>query len=79
MRITKDILDAQVATINRYTKRKKGEAYYVGYENGHANLFLEDGGGRSTISYGNTKKELSAQLSVVISILSREAERGDII
>lgn len=77
MRITKDILEAQVATINRYTNRGRGEAYYVGYENGHANLFLEVGSGRSTISYGNTKKELSAQLSAVISILSCEAERRE--
>lgn len=77
MRVTKNILDAQIATINRYTKRKKGEAYYVGYENGHANLFLEVDGGRQTISYGNTKGELSKQLSTVISILSREEERRE--
>ena len=75
--ITKEILDAQVAQINRYTNRKKGEAYYVGYENGYANLFIEVDSGRSTISYGNTKRELSGQLSVVISILSREAERRE--
>ena len=75
MRITKEVLNAQVDRLNRYTNRKEGERYFVGYENGHANLFMECGSGRSTISYGNTKKELSDQLSVVNDILSREAER----
>lgn len=76
MRITKELLDNQVGILNRYTKRTAGEKYYVGYENGCANLFLEvEGGGRQTISYGNTKSELSRQMSVVIGILSIEENR----
>lgn len=70
--ITKGILSEQVAMLNRYTNRKEGERYYVGYENGCANLFMEVGSGRSTISYGNTKKQLSEQLTTLIKVLSIE-------
>lgn len=77
MRITKDILDAQVAAINRYTKRGEGERYYVGYENGGAHLFRECGGGRQTISYGNTKNELSKQMSTIIVILALEETKAE--
>ena len=75
MRITKDILNAQVGILNSYTKRTEGERYYIGYENGGVHLFLEDGSGRRTISYGNTKKELSEKLNVIITILATEENR----
>lgn len=55
MRITKEVLNAQADLLNKYTHRTDGEKYYVGYENGHANLFMEHGSGRTTISYGNTR------------------------
>lgn len=74
-RITKEVLNAQAEMLNRYTNRREGERYYVGYENGYANLFTEYGSGRQTVSYGNTKKELSEQLSACIKILSLEEAR----
>lgn len=79
MTITKAILEAQVENLNLYTKREKGEQYYIGYECGYANLFLESGSGRETISYGNTKRELSEQLMTLIRVLcveERKAKRG---
>lgn len=75
-KITKEVLKAQAEMLNRYTNRVEGERYYVGYENGHANLFVEHGSGRQTVSYGNTKKELSEQMAVCIKILSLEEARG---
>lgn len=78
MKVTKELLNKQVEILNRYTKRGLGEKYYIGYENGHANLFLEVGdSGRQTVSYGNTKTELSEQISVAISILSLEEYRKE--
>ena len=69
MRITKEMLNAQVNLLNSYTD---GE-YYVGYENGGCHLFLKVGtSGRRTISYGNTKSELSKQLSALNMVLSME-------
>lgn len=77
MSITKEILRKQAEILNGCTKRSLGERYYVGYENGYANLFLEVGdSGRQTVSYGNTKTELSKQISVAISILSLEEHRN---
>lgn len=75
MRATKEMLDMRVGMINRYTHRHDGEKYYVGYENGYANLFLEYGSGRQTISYGNTKGELMGKLDMLVQVLAREAER----
>lgn len=75
MRITKETLNAQVDLLNKYTNRTDGEKYYVFYENGYTNLAREYGSGRATVSYGNTKGELSKQLSTVNAILSIEEER----
>lgn len=75
MRITKEVLNAQAENLNYYTKRGEGERYYIGYECGYANLFLECGSGRETISWGNTKKELSEQLTTCIKILALEERR----
>lgn len=75
MRITNEMLNAQVNLLNKYTNRTDGEKYYVFYENGYTNLAREHGSGRATISYGNTKGELSKQLSTVNAILSIEEER----
>ena len=75
MRITKAVLDAQVENLNYYTNRAEGERYYIGYECGYANLFLESGSGRETISYGNTKKELSEQLTTLVRVLWAEERR----
>ena len=75
MRITKAVLNAQVENLNYYTKRSEGEKYYVGEECGYTNLFLECGSGRETISWGNTKRELSEQLNTCIKILALEERR----
>lgn len=74
-RVTKAILDTQVAVLNHLTERCEGERYYVGYENGYANLFCECDGGRATISYGNTKRELSDQMRTLIDVIVRESNR----
>lgn len=76
MRVTKKMLDSSAELMNLLTGRAEGERYYVGYENGKANLFREANGGRQTISYGNTKSELFAQMSVANVILVTEEERS---
>lgn len=77
MRVTKDILSKQADMLNAETGRTDGEKYFVGYECGYANLFLEVGNGRATISYGNTKKELSEKLFMVLEVLQRERIRNE--
>ena len=73
-RITKDILKNQAFTLSRLT----GLLLYVGYENGHANLFEQVGtSGRSTISYGNTKKELSNKMSMAIELITRMKDKEE--
>lgn len=75
MRITKEVLNAQAEMLNRLTNRGEGERYYIGYENGYTNLFLEVGNGRRTISYGNTKRELSEKINLITTILVTEENR----
>ena len=66
-RITQDILKNQAFTLSRLT----GLLLYVGYENGHANLFEHvETSGRRTISYGNTKRELSEKMSMAINLIT---------
>lgn len=66
-RITKNILKSQAFTLSRLT----GLLLYVGYENGYANLFEKiETSGRKTISYGNTKKELSEQMDTAIKLIT---------
>lgn len=71
-RITQDILKKQAFQLSRLT----GMLLYVGYENGHANLFEHvETSGRKTISYGNTKRELSEKMSMAIEILTLMQDR----
>lgn len=75
-RITQDILKNQAFILSRLT----GLLLYVGYENGHAHLFEHvETSGRRTISYGNTKKELSKQMSTAIEIvtLMQDKQKGE--
>lgn len=75
-RITQDILKNQAFTLSRLT----GMMLYVGYENGHANLFEHVGeSGRATIDYGNTKKELSEKMSMAIKLITimQDRQKGE--
>lgn len=73
MRATKEMLDACCSAINGMTQG----GYYVGYENGACHLFKEEGSGRRTMSYGNTKKELCGKMMLVIEILIQERRREE--
>ena len=71
-RITQEILKQQAFILSRMT----GLLLYVGYENGHAHLFEHvETSGRRTISYGNTKRELSKQMSTAIEIVTLMQDR----
>ena len=73
-RITQDILKNQAFTLSRLT----GMMLYVGYENGHANLFEHiETSGRQTISYGNTKRELSEKMDMAIKLITIMKDRKE--
>ena len=75
-RITQDILKNQAFILSRLT----GLLLYVGYENGHANLFEHvETSGRRTISYGNTKRELSEKMSMAINLITlmQDQKKGE--
>ena len=71
MRTTKKMLDTKFDILNRMLNLNDGSKYYVGYENGMANIFKEDGGGRITIQYGMTAGEIAKCIDVAINILER--------
>lgn len=75
-RITQDDLKNQAFTLSRLT----GHLLYVGYENGHANLFEHlEHSGRKNISYGNTKRELYEQMTTAIKLieLMQDEKKGE--
>lgn len=73
-RITQEVLKNQAFTLSRLT----GTIMYVGYSCGHANLYEQVGeSGAETISYGNTKRELSEQMSTAINIITRMKDREE--
>lgn len=74
--ITKEILKNQAFTLSRLT----GLLLYVGYENGKAHLFEHiESSGRKTISYGNTKRELSEKMTMAIELITlmQDKQKGE--
>ena len=72
-RITQEVLKNQAFTLSRLT----GLMLYVGYSCGHANLYEQVGSGAETISYGNTKRELSEQMSTAIKVITIMKDREE--
>ena len=71
IKITKAHLERQVGILNRIT----GGGYLLGWANG--GVRLEGDSGARDISPRGTKREVSAHLTTVIQVLSREHERWE--